>query len=269
MTVSALSIKQPWAWAITDLDKRIENRSHRTLFRGELFLHASAEGDSRGMGALYEILTDAERQRMPMDGPACGAIVGVARLVECMAPPPGTQARGCTAGQARWAERASFWWVLDQEVIRLPVPVPCKGKLGIWTVPPDVEAAVRRQMEMARKKTDAEKAPLAPPAAAAKGAEDPKANSPEDLGYSKTKGKKARLKPDEREEVLRLSGLVCEAKRDLARAVEAKKQASQPAKEAAARLKKYMDQLDAVESGNWQPGMFSNDGAADGDGSED
>lgn len=52
MTLKALSIKQPWAWAISDLDKRVENRGYRTLYRGELAIHASAEGDSRGFGAL-------------------------------------------------------------------------------------------------------------------------------------------------------------------------------------------------------------------------
>jgi len=97
---------------------------------------------------------------------------------------------------------------------------------------------------------------------------EPAPNSPEDLGYSKTKGKKPLLKPEEREEVLRLSQIIAEAKRDTVRFAEAKKAAGEPLKEAKARLAKAIDQLDAVESGNWQPGMFT-DGEVDGDGAGD
>jgi len=255
--VKALSIKQPWAWAITDLDKRIENRSMSTRHRGEVFLHASAQGDSRGMGALWDLLTDAEKQAAPEHAPSAGAIVGVASIVGCLAPPPGTEGRTCEPGQQRWAERASHWWLLHN-VIKLPAPVPCRGMLGLWTVPPDVEAAVRRQLTMPRKPKAESPKPIAEPAP----------NSPEDLGYSKTKGKKPLLKPEEREEVLRLSQIIAEAKRDTVRFAEAKKAAGEPLKEAKARLAKAIDQLDAVESGNWQPGMFT-DGEVDGDGAGD
>jgi hypothetical protein len=46
--VKALSIRQPWAWAILHAGKRIENRDWRSVpsYRGPLLIHASAFGAS-------------------------------------------------------------------------------------------------------------------------------------------------------------------------------------------------------------------------------
>lgn len=41
-TLRALSIRQPWAWAITHAGKRIENRSWSTNYRGPILIHAGA-----------------------------------------------------------------------------------------------------------------------------------------------------------------------------------------------------------------------------------
>ena len=37
----ALSVRQPWAWAIIHAGKDIENRSWATKFRGRVLIHAS------------------------------------------------------------------------------------------------------------------------------------------------------------------------------------------------------------------------------------
>jgi hypothetical protein len=37
----ALSVRPPWAWAIAHADKRIENWSWSTSYRGPLLIHAS------------------------------------------------------------------------------------------------------------------------------------------------------------------------------------------------------------------------------------
>lgn len=39
--MKALSIRQPWAWAILNADKDIENRDWRTNFRGRIAVHAA------------------------------------------------------------------------------------------------------------------------------------------------------------------------------------------------------------------------------------
>ena len=38
--MKALTVRQPWAWAIVHAGKRIENRTRRTNFRGRFYIHA-------------------------------------------------------------------------------------------------------------------------------------------------------------------------------------------------------------------------------------
>lgn len=65
-----------------------------------------------------------------------GAVVAVARLVDCH-PDDGP----CTP----WSAEGQWHWVLD-DVQPLPVPVPCRGALSLWTVPADVLAAIDAQV---------------------------------------------------------------------------------------------------------------------------
>lgn len=82
----ALSIRQPWAWAILSARKRIENRRWNTKFRGEILLHASKSD-------VYEEYRDAcvsmlgarliEPRSMPARSAMLrGGIVGRARIVD-------------------------------------------------------------------------------------------------------------------------------------------------------------------------------------------
>lgn len=77
----ALSIRQPWAWAILHADRDIENRTWRTSRRGEFFLHAATTYDTDGHWFL-------EREfglKVPSIGDLPrGGIVGIARLIDCV-----------------------------------------------------------------------------------------------------------------------------------------------------------------------------------------
>ena len=46
----ALSLRQPWPWAILTLGKDVENRTWKTNFRGRVMLHASKKYDHDGAG---------------------------------------------------------------------------------------------------------------------------------------------------------------------------------------------------------------------------
>jgi hypothetical protein len=130
----ALSIMQPWAGAILELGKDIENRSWGTRHHGVIALHAGLKLD--GPVAL----PGGELELLCGMGPAWvrGAVVGVAELVEC------------TRDHAsKWAVPGAVHWVL-RSPITLPMPVPCKGSLGLWVLPADVEAAVLRQLDLAK-----------------------------------------------------------------------------------------------------------------------
>jgi hypothetical protein len=118
----ALTVRQPYAWAIVHAGKTPENRSWDTKYRGRLYIHA-------GLTVDREVLAEAQAEG---DNPDCvtGAIIGYVDVV-------GTHHCGdeCTG----WAFPASWHWELANPV-PLPVPVPCRGALGLWKVPDDVAA---------------------------------------------------------------------------------------------------------------------------------
>ena len=81
----ALSIRQPWAWAILHAGKDIENREWSTRFRGPVCIHAAkgctwSEWDDAlfflmgRMGANPPFRSDVPK----------GGIVGVAEIVDCV-----------------------------------------------------------------------------------------------------------------------------------------------------------------------------------------
>ena len=89
----ALSIRQPWAWAILNVGKDIENRTWQTGFRGRFLIHAAmgctpeeylnaktqigeaAAPEYHGQGIIFPGLKNMER----------GGIVGMAEIVDCVA----------------------------------------------------------------------------------------------------------------------------------------------------------------------------------------
>jgi hypothetical protein len=128
--MKALTICQPWAWAIAAGHKLVENRGKPFSYRGPLAIHA---GLSR---------TWLERERpfacewpdlYGVDFPAkdelvFGAVVAVAELYDCVKVEEIGQLPG-----GRWA--SGPWCLLLRDIRKLPQPVPCKGQLGLW-VPP-------------------------------------------------------------------------------------------------------------------------------------
>jgi len=138
--VKALSIRQPWAWAICH-GKDIENRSRGTRYRGLLAIHASKSPPyARDLDDPLVLMTIAEHG---LDDPssAQGAIVAVATLTGCHNEATEEPRASCSP----WAQRDACHWQLAN-VRPLPEPVPCKGMLGLWRLPEDVEKAVRAQL---------------------------------------------------------------------------------------------------------------------------
>jgi hypothetical protein len=119
--MKALSVRNPWGWAILHAGKSIENRSWPTKYRGPLLIHAGLRDDVRGWETLDEFgLT------LPVDPPT-GGIIGTVDLIDCVQEHP-----------SPWAMPGHWHWVLAR-----PRPLPfqrCKGQLGIFN-PPLQEAA--------------------------------------------------------------------------------------------------------------------------------
>jgi len=105
MLIRALTIRQPFAELILRGEKRAECRTWLTDYRGLLAVHAAQLLDR-----------DALRRypHLDPDGLALGAIVGIVRLTDVR------------------RRRDQFRWLLA-DPIRLPEPLPCRGRLSLWT----------------------------------------------------------------------------------------------------------------------------------------
>ncbi len=83
----AISIKQPWAWAIVNGYKPVENRERNFVgaWRGPLLIHTGREADADSWHVVRRLL--AEDGRDPDELPdledlAVGGVVGSAELVD-------------------------------------------------------------------------------------------------------------------------------------------------------------------------------------------
>lgn len=61
VTLPCLSIRQPWAWAILNAGKDVENRSWTTRYRGPLLIHAAkgcTKAEYEDAAEFIELVTD-------------------------------------------------------------------------------------------------------------------------------------------------------------------------------------------------------------------
>ena len=119
--MKALSIKQPWAWAILN-GKPIENRNWPTRLRGPFLIHTGKTFDHEG----YKFILDYRDMLFPLieipsrDGFKMGGIIGKAKIVNCVD-----------------SHNSPFffgpWGFVLKDIESLPF-YPCKGKLGFFNV---------------------------------------------------------------------------------------------------------------------------------------
>jgi len=153
--VRGLSLSRPWPWAIFELPepdaKGVENRSWPppiTQIGERIALHAAKSWDDSAIGFLLSL--GIENMPSRFDQHPQGVIIGVATIDFVVTESRTLHGRGL-GHQARWffEKRAdgkdNYGWVLSDKR-KLTDLVPCTGKQGLWTVPPDVEAAINRQL---------------------------------------------------------------------------------------------------------------------------
>ncbi|MEV1003321.1 hypothetical protein [Nonomuraea sp. NPDC050202] len=137
--MKALTVWNPWAWAIALGGKDVENRTRGTRHRGELAIHAGKPWDEYG-AADPRIIAAAGQFVGPLlrdERFVFGAIVAVADLVDVV-----------RDSSSPWAAPGQCHWLLAN-VRPIAEPVPCRGWQNVWDVPPDVEALVRAQLGLA------------------------------------------------------------------------------------------------------------------------
>lgn len=149
---------QPWASLVAIGENTIETRGWSTRHRGPLAIHAAKgfPADARALCAeppFREALARggyASAAELPT-----GAVVAVAVLESVLAFDRGSlrevrarSARGLLPPhEADFGDFSPgrFGFVL-REVRRVPDPVPVRGMLGLWELPAEVEAELRRQL---------------------------------------------------------------------------------------------------------------------------
>jgi hypothetical protein len=136
--MKALSIRQPYAWAIVAGYKDVENRDWLTHFRGRVLIHAGKRqevGDVDGVirsVAVQTRRTDAEvatEYGEHLQAGGLGAIVGAATISDCV-----------QNMESEWFYGKYGFVMTDPKAIR---PLPCKGALSFFSVPADVAEAIR------------------------------------------------------------------------------------------------------------------------------
>ena len=123
--MKALTVRQPYAWAILYAGKNIENRSWTTKYRGPLLIHAGASFNQNPLP-----------HRLPAPKPDDyfrKAILGEVELIDIV-----------ESSRSRWYEEGSFAWLLA-DPRPFSTPILCKGHLGLWDLSPAEEQAVRRR----------------------------------------------------------------------------------------------------------------------------
>ena len=144
--MKALSIKQPWLWAITNLDKRIENRSWKPpdwIIGKRIALHASKQYDSVGRMEVKRIggVIPLAKYEIPL-----GCIVATAKVVGWLNEDGfGDVPTPCYGHMIddKWFFGPTGW--ILENVKMLVEPIPCKGALGLWDVPSEITAAIEGQ----------------------------------------------------------------------------------------------------------------------------
>lgn len=124
--MKALTVKQPWAWALIHGGKNVENRSRPTKHRGRLYIHA-------GKGWADEGIDNIGIDAMPADEALLsGMVIGTVDVTDCHHADDCTHNTGSTRC-SEWAMPDHYHWVLANPM-PVEIPFPATGKLGIWNL---------------------------------------------------------------------------------------------------------------------------------------
>lgn len=147
----ALSLTQPWATLVAIGAKQIETRSWKTDVRGRIAIHAARNLPPAAVEAacgdrFINVLKPAGY--LSLDQLPTGKILATADLYDCIS----TERLGRGEGPEISANEVAFGdfrphrfgWLL-RDVRPLVEPIPCRGALGLWTVPENLDIWTRAE----------------------------------------------------------------------------------------------------------------------------
>lgn len=157
--MKAITIQQPWAWAVIHGGKDIENRTRigtwRSAIGQRIAVHAGKRWSDRGgesdliRSAMLSWLNAQQRAAGWVD-PAehpdrfqFGAIIGTVRVVDVHPTEECCQPWGESSYRQADGTLRQGYLDIAHLVLAEPRPcdpTPCRGALGLWTVPADIAA---------------------------------------------------------------------------------------------------------------------------------
>src|SRR5690242_768046 len=146
--MKGLTLTQPWATLVAIGAKSIETRGWHTSYTGPVAIHAAKgfPADARALSKQPPFATALGMEPLPT-----AAIVAVATLELCWRFNASTQRdiRLRSSGGLLPEFEADFGdysagrcGFLLRDVRRLARPIPCRGMLSLWDVPPDALALI-------------------------------------------------------------------------------------------------------------------------------
>lgn len=136
--MKAITVRQPWGWAIMHGGKDVENRTRNIagIYRGALVIHTS-----RATFEQHNMASRAHRAAHGTETPTVlsfGAALGIVDLIDSH---PWTQCLGGFYGTnglcSEWAQGALHHLVLANPR-PFTNPIPYRGQLGLWEFPDDL-----------------------------------------------------------------------------------------------------------------------------------
>jgi hypothetical protein len=131
VTDNYLSVRQPFAWAIIEGIKDIENRNWSTNIRGRIYIHAGSNKTELEGG--FDYLRQKRVKNIPEEDELIfGAIIGCVEIVDC-----GKKSK------SQWYEPNNYGFVLANPS-RLSRPIPMKANAKMQRVPADILKKIKR-----------------------------------------------------------------------------------------------------------------------------
>jgi hypothetical protein len=127
--MKALSIHQPWAWAILHAGKNVENRGWATKYRGPLLIHASKTRLSYDREAQIDWQKVYGVALPKWEEMSTGVLLGIVDLIECL---PASQ-----ANSSPWVEGPICWVLSNPRVFSDPISY--RGAQGLFEVSENTE----------------------------------------------------------------------------------------------------------------------------------
>lgn len=158
--MKALTVQQPWGWAIVAGVKPVENRTTLWRHRGPLVIHAGTRLSERGCMAIPDLLDKTHPDRLAEYAATdlvYGALIGQVTVVDVHRAVPELSGplrlRLDTACcESPWAEqeyvehggrtRRSLVHLVLEDAVQYEHPIPAKGRLGLWDLTPEQEAQI-------------------------------------------------------------------------------------------------------------------------------